>query len=410
MMNIPETLQEIRETSGNAKLELLKQHHELKDILEWTYNPFKKYNVPAPNHTIASFSQAFEHGLDCFDEKGDLHGVEVNILTELSARELSGHAAIKKIAMHFGVLSGESVELFTMIINKDLKLGLGVKTINKAFPGLIPLTQDGDVDIPIMLLKTFDPKKAKYPLMIAPKVDGVRGRFKNGYLYSRSKKRFHGLEHIENALENLGIGDADGEIFVPGNIFDDASGLIRNKQPVPEAVYYIFDLPGLDATSKKGRYKILMELSKDFPHCIKLVYQTYVALEAQLMQQHEIFLVQGFEGTVIYNPDSMYEDKRGYDWTRLVPLKTADCRCTRIFEGKGKYEFSAGGIVVNFDGKAVKVGTGFSDEDRKKMWEDPNHYIGLICEIEYKEKTKAGSMRQPRFKGWRLDKGEENFD
>ena len=94
----------------------------------------------------------------------------------------------------------------------------------------------------------------------------------------------------------------------------------------------------------------------------------------------------------------------------MVPLESEDVPCTGIFEGTGKYEFSAGGIYVDFNGVQVKVGTGFSDRDRKKMWEDQDHYIGLISEIEFKEKTKNGSMRQPRFKGWRLDKAGPNPD
>ena len=138
------------------------------------------------------------------------------------------------------------------------------------------------------------------------------------------------------------------------------------------------------------------------------------------------------ECLVIYDADSYYEDKRSYDWMRLVPIATEDCKVIGFFEGKGKHADSLGGIIVDYKGHEVKVGTGFKEKFiakdslnlnkiesvnpkyrrisvneqniRQYIWDNKELFLGAIAECEYKEKTKAGSMRQPRFKRWRWDK------
>ena len=57
-MDIIKTLEELRQLSGNAQLEKLAQHPELKEILEWTYNPFKKYYVKDPDIAFTPGSKA----------------------------------------------------------------------------------------------------------------------------------------------------------------------------------------------------------------------------------------------------------------------------------------------------------------------------------------------------------------
>ena len=348
-------------------------------------------------------------GYSIMNNEQKLYPETIDILKALNDRSLSGNEAKERVSEFLCDLKEEWSEVFAGIVNKDLKLDLGVKSINKVFPGLIPLTEDGDLTIPIMLLKTYNKKKTTLPLLAAPKLDGVRGRFFNGKIYSRSRKRIIGLDHIEEELSKLG-NDFDGEIIVPKAIFDDSSGLIRNKKPVPEAEIHIFDIPDPNFDKKTRLHLMNDGRFHETASCIKIIKHKWIDYERELEQYYQSQLKLGYEGIVLYNPNSLYQDKRSYDWMRLVPLNNVDVECTGIFEGSGKYEFNAGGIYVDFNGVEVKVGTGFSDGDRKKMWEDQNHYIGLIAEIEFKEVTKKGSMRQPRFKCWRLEKSRPNID
>jgi len=254
-----------------------------------------------------------------------------------------------------------------------------------------------------MLLKTFNPTKIKFPCIISPKLDGVRGFYRDGEFVSRNDKEIIGLTHIKEQLKGI-PHDLDGELMVPGQIFDNASGLLRNHQEVPEAEYHIFDIPNLEGYGIIERFGKLGNLKaqlEDKPN-IKFVKHTMCRGMKTLMAFYHKCIAEGYEGIVIKSKEHLYRNARSWDWQRLVPIHSEDCECTGIFPGKGKHLGRAGGIFIEFGGHTVKVGTGFSDAEREDMMiNDPT---GQIAETQYKEKTKAGSMRHPAFKGWRDDK------
>ena len=110
-----------------------------------------------------------------------------------------------------------------------------------------------------------------------------------------------------------------------------------------------------------------------------------------------------------------------------------------VYEGEGKYEGMAGGVVVDFNGVPVRIGGGFTDQQRAEIWADfkgvsvtysytsweeeldemitvtekvkpsGQSVIGRLIEVKYHEITPDGSMRHPRFARFRdlLEKGEK---
>lgn len=390
-------IRKIKEAIGTDKIRVMREYPELKELLRYAYDPFKKYYITAP------------------DMNGKINGCNIylgtkSLLDDLISRAISGNLAIEAVCDHIHILNPDSVEVFKMIINKDLRAGINIKSINKAWPGLIPLTFDGSIKPDIMLLKTFDPKKVKYPCLAAVKKDGVRGLYTTTML-SRQGHKLIGHDHIEEQVEEY-AKDFDGELCVPGKIFDIASGLIRNDQPTPESIYWIFDAPSVPG-DKQQRYNWLRNNFKN-TNFVKLIPHYKFELETQLLEFYHCALVQGEEGIVIYDPNDIYENKRSYSWMRLVPKKQADCKVIGFYEGKGKLAGSLGGIIVDYKGHEVRVGTGFVEKFNIKLsneyrlrsyiWENKDLFIGVIAQIEFKEETKAGSMRQPRFKYWRFDK------
>ena len=394
-------IKEIQTAIGNDKIKVMKKYPELKEILIAAYDPFKKYYITAPNISGTN--------------KGcNLHLATKSLLDDLSSRELSGQLAFEAVCEHIIILNSDHAEVFKMIINKDLRAGINIKSINKVWPGLIHLTFDGSIKPDIMLLKNYDSKKTKYPLIVAVKKDGVRGLYTTTML-SRPGHKLIGHDHIEVQLEKY-EKDFDGELCVPGEIFDTASGLIRDNKPTPESVYWIFDCPSLPG-NKRERYNwLLWNLKKT--DTVKLIPHITVFDEEQLMIFYKMALAEGEEGIVIYDPNDIYEDKRSYSWMRLVPLKNADCVVIGFYEGKGKHAGSLGGIIVDYKGHGVRVGTGFKEKMkggvsitswslkniRQHILYYQNKYYRILAQIEFKEETKAGSMRQPRFKRWRFDK------
>jgi len=425
-MSILSHIEEINQAIGNEKIDIMKKYYSDRMILKYAYDPFKKYHITSE-----------KSGLDYLQGSPDGSNFTTKtktILDDLSSRSLSGQAAIEAVCDHMVSLNPDSAELFKRILNKDLRCGINIKTINKAFPGLIPLVWDGSKKPAFALCKTFDPKKIKYPVLAAVKKDGVRAQYIDKMI-SRQGKPLVGHNHIEDQF-NFHV---DGELCVPGEIFDVASGLIRNDDPTPNSVLWVFDAPSLPGV-KRERINWLRRNLKE-SNSVKLIHHYWIETESDLTKFYQWALVEGEEGIVIYDPDSEYED--GRIWWRLVPIKSADCHVIGFYEGKGKHAGSLGGIIVDYKGHEVRVGTGFSEkvsksqlkqlvssidkklltleskkiegysiEDispvwqkiRQFIWDNKPLFLEAIAKCEFKEKTKAGSMRQPRFKTWRWDK------
>lgn len=73
-----------------------------------------------------------------------------------------------------------------------------------------------------------------------------------------------------------------------------------------------------------------------------------------------------------------------------------------IFPGEGKYKDThAGGFEYGTSEKTLgRVGTGFSDEIRKHMYQYPEEYIGRTAKVTSQEKMRSGALRAPSF--WSL--------
>jgi len=402
-------INEIKKASGNDKIDIMRAHPEIKNILEYAYNPFKKYHISAP----------YIDGIN----SEPVNNIPFSVLDDLYKKSISGKMALELVSDTISILDVESAHIFKSIINKDLRCGINIKSVNKAFPDLIPLVWDGSIKPPFALCKTFDPKKQKYPCLVAFKKDGVRAQFID-HLVTRQGHKLIGHTHIEDELDS----NVDGELCVPGRIFDEASGLIRSDDPTPNSVFFVFDAPSV-VGNKLERYLWLTKNLKQ-TDSIKLIHHCEIENEEKLMKFYKSALQQGEEGIVIYDIESLYED--GRIWDRLVPIKSVDCCVIDFYEGKGKNAGSLGGIIIDYNGCIVKVGTGFNEKDpdekfatlknknierysitefspawhknRQFIWDNKDIFLGVIAKVEYKEKTKSRSLRQPRFKDWRWDK------
>ena len=85
-----------------------------------------------------------------------------------------------------------------------------------------------------------------------------------------------------------------------------------------------------------------------------------------------------------------------------------------MLPGIGKYLDILGSLICrSADGYAVSVGSGFTDELRKEIYNNFEDYRNTIVEVQYQEKTqnKAGSysIRFPVFKAFRYDKTEPDY-
>jgi DNA ligase-1 len=375
-----ETICEIADLTGNSKQSYLKiQDSEICKYLLAAYDPYTKYYLT-----------------NCAKGRGEFHFNDLTweLLRQLSTRELSGSHAQQVVNSITKGMTLRSAEVFQRILKKDLRMGMGAKSINKVFPGLIP-THD------VMLAKLWDKNRVEFPCFGSPKIDGVRSKFKNGKFYSRNGHEYLGLEHLIEQLNGIEI-EIDGELVVPNKTFQESSGLIRNDNPTQTARFYIFELPD-------SIYEFINRLTIIEDIC--LVGQDLIKVHHhKLYDLNDVygFYIKcrdiGYEGAVIKPFNYKYVGSRSYRWMKMKPTLSVDLKVTELFPGKGKYQGQMGGAIVMFNGKPNKVGSGWSDNQRKDLWNKPQTIINKMIEIDYMEETDDGNMRHSRFKGFRPDK------
>jgi len=370
-----DVLMDIAQTPGTlAKQAKLKQHPELKQVVEYAYNPYKHYYMTEP--------PIDGEGLNPMDE------LVFYTLDKMTRRAYS-QAEVWSVIRH---MTYEDAEVFKRILNKDLRIGMGVKSINKVWPGLIPT-------FAVQLAKLYEPSRVSFPCFVSPKLDGIRAIYKNNNLYTRNGHVINGVDHITEQLRDS--YSLDGELLIPGLSFEESSGRLRSGDRVPDAIFHVFDSPGPD--DLHARISRIEQL--DYP-AIRIVPHVRVDNSKSIMDLYHRYRQEGYEGAIVKKYDAPYYDGRNYDWMKIKNVDTHDCSVIGFFEGEGKYVGSLGGIIVDYHGVPVRVGGGFSDSLRNDIWCSKDKFLGKVAEIHAHEDTKYGSLRHPRFKGWRFDKHE----
>lgn len=112
----------------------------------------------------------------------------------------------------------------------------------------------------------------------------------------------------------------------------------------------------------------------------------------------------GYDGLVLRDPEGTWTKGSGTtgEIVKIKRVLSFDLRVTAIYEGVGKHAGRLGALGLDFNGQELRVGTGFTDEQREEWWRNPP--IDQIAEVEAMDYSSDGLLREPRFKGLRFDK------
>jgi len=340
----------------------------------------------------------------------------LGLLDDLAARKITGNAALGKVdELLRRAPSEQHCRWGCRIINRDLRAGFTGNTVNKVWKGLVPKFAVA------LANKLKDYKKGLNGLWyLEPKIDGLRCVIVGGKAYTRTGKDIktagHVIAELPSAAQDYVL---DGELMGVG-AFEDTMSQIRNGKKAGEnakkLVFNIFDCVRADEWAAKQSRRVsdrkndIVELfapkgdGKVTPH-IKVVPWKHVdnPSDETVQQLHDMYVMQGYEGLMI-------KAEAGYEWKRsnaVLKMKTfvdIDLPIAGFVEGEGKYVGMMGTMVVDDHGIKSEVGTGFTDEHRRIMWEMREQLVGQVVELCYQNKTKEGKLRIAVFKGLRTDK------
>jgi DNA ligase-1 len=398
--------------STNHKVEILKKHQGdsfIQRILYYTYNPYFNFGVTSANLKKRSdlISQTSDY-LDFFD-----------LLDDLIARKITGHLAIER-TNRFIQDYVEYSDLIYQIIDHNLETRATTTLINRVNPNLIP-TFSVALAHDYTKVKGVDLTDGTW--RISRKLDGVRclAIIRSGKVsfFSRNGKEFETLGRVKSEIEALGINDCvlDGEICImKEDGSDDFQGILKQIQckdyTIEHPRFWVFDILTLEEfDSRKGDSSLTKRLTRinfDSSIIVKLP-QSSVTAESALIAMRSHAKSQGWEG-LIARRDVGYEGDRTKNMLKLKDfydaeylVKSAIMEKQRVIvEGREVEEEVLSAVIIKHKGNLVRVGSGFSMEERREYYANPEKIIGSVINVQYFEETVDqhgnNSLRFPVFK------------
>ena len=389
-------------SSGNYKIETIKKHSDskfLQMIFNYTYNPYKKYNVTSKN--CKKNSDLLGHA--------NTYGSIFTILNDLANRVSTGHNAIANVN-RFILENIQHEKLIYNIIDRDLKMGASTSSINKVIPGCIPTFK-------VALANPYNVKRVDFKSgdwYGSRKLDGVRCicRKENDIVtfFSRSGKEFLTLGNLENEILKIpGNFILDGEICMvdkDGN--EDFQGImkqIRKKDhQIEKPKFFVFDyltLEQFDNQTGTTPLTFRLELGKNsLPENInsdmlEFLPQEQLTTEEQFTEMAKAAEEAGFEGIMV-RKNVGYEGKRSHNLLKVKKFHDAEYTVlgtTNAFirwteNGKQVERECLSNITIEHKGCKVNVGSGFSKEQREMYFKSPQDIIGKTVTIQYFEESK----------------------
>lgn len=425
-------------SSTSEKAKILAEYPDLKTILVWIYNPFKKFYVTAD--AVRKYMKGDYKIREISDsQRLQPEGLVINLLESLSSRTTTGHAALCEVASIIAVFP-QYADLILDIIDKDLGAGVSDTIINKVWKGLIP-TFD------VALGEQYeDPKDIDWsqPYLASRKLDGCRcltflGDGPEGISFvSRQGLEFLTLGDLRETLRSTTKEGAhyclpglvlDGEICIvddEGNEdFQAVMKVIRKKNhtiPLKNLRYYVFDILTREEFESRTSKLTLSERlttrgwTAGWIPGVEILKQEVLTPEVFARLQAEVE-ANGWEGLILRR-DTFYKGRRSKDILKVKEFKDTEVRVVDfelddmqvITGGKVVTEKMLARLICDYKGYRLAVGGGFTQEERRYYMMNPM-VAGTMITVKYFEETRDEkgelSLRFPVFKGVVPSKGGE---
>ena len=405
-----------------------KDNEKLFKVLDFVFNPYitsgisdKKYNKiikAIPTKTFKSFLEVLEY-------------IKIN--------NTGTDEVICNIRNYVKDKPKEIQDFIHDVITKQLKLGIAITSINKAYGYKAIPTFD------VQLAEKYydnieEVQKNNKPFTLTLKLDGHRCLIVKNKddvrIYARSGQLIEGCEEIENVIRKSKYKAfvLDGELLakIDSKItsqerFRKTLKSVHRKGIKNDLEFFAFDLMSYkEFKNKEGtrtyleRRKILSDIINDMVNKNKncpIIYLPSMYCGTDFNKVEELLAKvkrKHLEGLMMNINDAKYEFKRTKSLLKIKVMDDVDLRIIRMENGNGKLKNTIGKIYCDYKGYELGVGSGLTDEDREDMLNNPDKYIGKLAKIQYFEETKNEqgnlSLRFPVYLGLVIDKEYGNFE
>lgn len=409
----------IQNNSRKYKQEILRKYKDdevIKKYLRIAFNPYVVYGISTKKlntevRSIASYIPKTSTVLELFDYLAEHN-------TGTFAEILECQNALNAVA----AWDRDCSNLLASLICKDLSIGCDAKTINKEIPGLIPTFN-------VQLAnKYFD--KPEYvegkTFALTTKIDGGRiiALKEDGQVsfYTRAGQKYEGLVDLEDEMSRLMPDNTclDGEItlLARGNLsskeaYKQTMKIVRQiTNPEKHGIkMLVFDCMTAeefknqycpnDYTIRRADAELLFhQIDFQYFELLPILYRGSDTSKITELLEEEV--ANGEEGIMINICDALYEFKRTNSLLKCKKFDSLDLEVVGVEEGSGRLAGMLGAVQVRYkDGNIVRVGSGFSDAERKQYWANPELILNKVVEVKYfEETTNADKTFSLRFPTW----------
>jgi DNA ligase-1 len=432
MKTVYDTIIACRKVSGkNDKLAILqkqKENKELKEFLRVTYEPRINFYQSKVDTKLLVVQQPLSLSVELIYE----------LINQLGGRAVTGDAAKRYLASIYKSLREDwERELLAMMIERDVKAGFSTSTINKVWPGLV-------TDVPYMRcslakdskLKEFHWKDGVFSQV---KADGMFANIdifdKNHIdIISRNGSPFpidafpEIVNEIKNDLFNQKGIQLHGELLVKkGNDIlprEKSNGMLNKLLKGGEldaghrVIYKVWDIIPINEAVAGGSYIVPYQDRWENLCCmvpevgngaITRIKTKRVYSQSEANAHYVKCLEEGEEGTVLKDPNAIWEDKTSKWQVKFKLEVTVELRVKGFKPGRNKFEGMVGSLdCESEDGKLAVNVSGFDDETRQDMTDNFDHWKNTVIAVTSNsimpERNGTYSLFLPRFAEQRLDK------
>lgn len=251
-------------------------------------------------------------------------------------------------------------------------------------------------------LKVQDLGGVRYPVILQPKLDGVRAILKGdsteaiGRLQSRKDKPFFRVPHIERHLKDHEVF-LDGEIYRHGMKLQDIVHFLKTSEAETPGklglTYVLFDMPTLDGAPYSERLSRLLDwyegLSGEAKESIKILSFIIAKDQVEAAEYLVTCISLGYEGMMVKEIAAPYHwDKRTAASLKVKPVYDAEFLIVRVgCDADGCIMF----VCKTEDGKEFEVAPAWAKNFRRNEWNDNREsYRGKLLTVEYRSLTASG--------------------
>ena len=263
-----------------------------------------------------------------------------------------------------------------------------------------------------MLAAEFDRSRARFPMIVTPKIDGVRVLVKDGVALTRSGQALPNA-HIQAWVKanSSRLNGLDGEIVVGrGNdarAFSNTQSGALSRGGKPDFTFHAFDRWDQPQRPYAERRIAAAEAVRGVARA-RSVPGVSVADLASLDRVERKLVAAGYEGAIARDPIAAYKSGRSTaregGMLKIKRFSDAEARILgsdEMIRKDGSRGGTLGALKVERNGRVFSVGTGFSAAERADLWARRGELAGQLVKVKHMEHGAVSVPRHPVFQGLR---------